>query len=109
VDWTAYKRKCDEPDVFSRWMLQRTAELLAPEPVAAKLLAAVAGVRVAKPADHRGGPETDMFVLSLETEECELIVEVLEAMRADGWRWADGRGLGGFVEAWQEYRRTRPD
>lgn len=101
MDWDEYKKRCDTPGVVSRWMLERTAELVDPS-VAAHLLAAMSGKPLPKPEGHKGGPETDMFELDLEDAVTAAVVEAVERAHAAGV----GK-LGGFVAAWREYRDGR--
>lgn len=107
MDWNRYKQLCDTPNVFSRWMLEQTVELLGDD-VARLLEATLSGAPLAKPEDHRGGPPSDMFVLTLSLEHVERVCAAVEAAVRSG-RWTSGtaeRGLGGFHEAWSEYRRA---
>ena len=104
MNWTSYKALCDRPDVWSRWMLEQTRELL-DGPARLCLAAALARSPLPKPADHKGGPATDMLVLQLTGQRRR---EVLEAVRCavSAGRTTSAprdRGLGGFVESWQEY------
>lgn len=105
MDWDRYKRLCDQPNVISRWMLEQTLELVAEQETAAVLRAALASAPLQKPPDHRGGPATDMYVLHLGGPQLEAIVALVQAARATGTVTSatTQRGLGGFVEAWNEY------
>jgi len=106
MDWNDYKRLCDSPPVFSRWMLEQSMELLVGEPqLTAALGRALVAPPLAKPVDHRGGAGTDMFVLSLSVYEASEIASAIDAA-IDGGRTTAAtrtRGLGGFREAWREY------
>jgi len=104
LDWSSYKRLCDRPDTWSRWMLQQTRELLT-GPLAEQLGAALAGRPIAKPEDHRGSNATDMFVLELSVASRLDILSVIESAQRAGLTTSAtvGRGLGGFLEAWREY------
>ena len=104
MDWDEYKKRCDEPRVVSRWMLERTAELVDPA-VAAHLLDATSGKPLPKPEGHKGGPATDMFELQLDDAIADAIVAAVERAHAAGkGEGAGSRKLGGFVAAWREYR-----
>ena len=107
MDWPAYKRLCDRPDVWSRWMLEQTAALLADADLRARLAAHARTAPLDKPSDHRGGSATDMFTLDLTPDEAERILAALESARSKGDTTiaTRARGLGGFVEAWAEYHR----
>lgn len=107
MDWDRYKLISDSPDVCSRWLLEQTLELVDDPALAARLRAAVDGPPLEKPADHRGGPETDMFPMSLTLDEVQRLCRAVEAAAAAGRETSAtrGRGLGGFVETWREYAR----
>ena len=98
MDWDEYKKRCDTPSVVSRWMLERTAELM-DAGVAEHLLAATSGEPLPKPEGHKGGPDTDMFELHLDDAIADAVLEAVERAHATG----SGK-LGGFVMAWREYR-----
>lgn len=108
VNWTDYKALCDSPEVLSRWMLTQTLELLTLEEgcdeVFRALSAALQAPPLPKPADHRGGPATDMFRLALSREDAEAVAALVARAAAAGRTTSAtaGRGLGGFTEAWQE-------
>ena len=107
MDWDAYKARCDSPEVWSRWMLGQTLELLSDDAELSALLhRALAGEAIAKPPGHRGGAATDMLELRLDQAQADAVVaRVRRAVElgaeTEGTR---GRGLGGFLEAWMEYR-----
>jgi len=107
MDWARYKALCDAPEVFSRWMLEQTLELLGDAHPAAALEATLRGAPLEKPADHRGGAATDMFVLALPITEVRAVVEAVAhaVARGETTGATRQRGLGGFVEAWSEYER----
>ncbi len=112
MDWDEYKKRCDEPGVVSRWMLERTAELV--DPAAAEhLLAATSGKPLPKPEGHKGGPATDMFELHLDDAIADAVVAAVErADEAGKGEGGSGKGAGsrklrGFVAAWREYRSNR--
>lgn len=102
VDWASYKELCDRPNVLSRWMLTETASLLEP-PLRQRLLAQLA-TPLPKPPDHRGGTDTDMFEVALSGAEVHAVRLAVERAAQAGTATprTQGRGLGGFVEAWRE-------
>jgi hypothetical protein len=106
VDWSRYKARCDAGDVVSRWLLEQTAALLddvGDGALAAPLRSALAGAVLEKPADHRGGPETDMIELDLDAAAARRIADRVAGLAADPTlRLPGGRGLGGLPEAWGE-------
>lgn len=104
MDWDAYKRRCDTPDVISRWMLEQTAELLEGA-LRVEVEAALTGLPLPKPDDHKGGAATDMFQLELKPQQvlavhARVVRAVTTGEVTSGTR---NRGLGGFEEAWREY------
>ena len=106
MDWERYKQLCDTPTVFTRWMLEQTRELVIQRGGDETLLdRALSRVALPKPQDHKGGPATDVFELELALDEVAGIVRVVAAAHAEGAHTSATRqrGLGGFVEAWQEY------
>jgi len=108
MDWDRYKQRCDTPSVFSRWMLEQTLELLRRQGIAsAALERSLQNAVIAKPADHKGSTATDMFELQMCSEEVAVIVSAVLSARAHGSATSAtrSRGLGGFVETWQEYER----
>ena len=102
MDWDEYKRRCDTPGVVSRWMLERTAELV-DRAVAKHLLAATSGKPLPKPEGHKGGPDTDMFELHLDDAVADAVLAAVE--RAYAAERAGHQKLRGFVAAWREYGR----
>ena len=108
MDWQRYKARCNAPDVWSRWMLMQTMELLAgQDELIAPLQRALDGPPLAKPAGHKGGPATDMFQLALNEAQAKTILATVRqaAQRGAQTSCTRGRGLGGFQEAWLEYRQ----
>ena len=106
MDWSEYKRLCDRPCTFSRWMIEQSIELVADEPRLSSLLArALQDPELEKPQGHRGGTATDMFTLRLQPDEAVALYRHVQAAACDGRRTAATRerGLGGFVAAWREY------
>ena len=86
-------------------MLEQTLELVEGEEIATVLVGALASKALTKPADHRGGEATDMFVLDLAAAQRATILRLVSAASDDGrvTSKTTERGLGGFVEAWREY------
>ena len=105
MDWQKYKQLCVSPGVCSRWLLTQTVELLDDDVVAARLRQTLSRQPLAKPLDHRGGVETDMFRVRLSLAEARVVLAAVEAavVRGAATSGTRGRGLGGFVEAWREY------
>ena len=108
MDWDAYKARCDSPEVWSRWMLSQTLELLSGDAeLGAPLRRALCGKPIAKPSRHKGGACTDMFELRLDETQAEAVVAAVRRAVERGAVTAGTRrrGLRGFLEAWVEYRR----
>jgi hypothetical protein len=109
MGWDEYKRLCDRPDVWSRWMLAQTRELLvhAERDDLAQLLDIGKRTPVPKPSGHKGDDTTDMFQIALTRADVAAITGIVTASAAAGERTqaTRARGLGGFVEAWSEYLR----
>ena len=109
MDWKHYKARCEAPEVWSRWMLVQTMELVAGHPrLVAELRRAMAAQPLAKPPGHKGGSATDMFELNLTAFQADTILAVVRqaAERGADTAGTRGRGLGGFVAAWLDYRRS---
>lgn len=113
MKWSRYKALCDRPDVLSRWMLERTVELLERDTPArcdglADAMRAVLGSEpLPRPVDHLGPPATDMFAAGLDASVVHATLAVVDAAAAQGWL-AGVLGLRsafGFVTAWREYAR----
>ncbi len=105
MDWANYRMLCDRGDVLSRYLLGCTIDLLADADEASlvqELLRVLAEDPLPKPPDHRAGAASDFFLVELEPAAARRILQVVVAAREAGWRTEAGRGLGGFVEAWQE-------
>lgn len=106
MDWNDYKALCDSPQMFSRWMIEQSIELLNGSPhLADRLLRVLRGESLDKPVDHRGGAVTDMFEVALVVDDARAIHRtVIDAVSVG--RTTSGtkpRGLGGFAQAWGEY------
>jgi len=109
MDWPRYRRLCDRPDVCSRWMLERTIDLLEDHPAAAALRQVLQTAPLARPADHRGPPDTDMFIAALEPGLVAAVLAVV-SRRAAGNELAtllNGRSPAGFEAAWREFAALR--
>ncbi len=107
MDWKAYKALCDRPDVWSRWMLMQTLELLEGDAaLAVPLHRALAAEPLEKPAGHKGGDATDMFRLPMEAVQAKAVAAAVSRAVERGAETSGtrGRGLGGFLEAWMEFR-----
>ncbi len=107
MDWARYKALCDQPDYWSRWMLEQCIELFQQldEPDLSQALQRVLQTQpLAMPDDHLGHPATEMFQLRLSPSQHTEAVAAVTAAVARGLTTSgtSNRGLGGFLEAWQE-------
>ncbi len=86
-------------------------ELLGSDHLKALLRVALATQPLPKPADHRGGPATDMFIVAIARDPLNKIVDdVRDAVNNDRrTTQTQARGLGGFIAAWVEYQRYVSD
>lgn len=108
MDWRHYKARCDSPDVWSRWMLAQTMELAAGDPELVALMnGALAQQPLRKPPGHKGGAATDMFELHLDAAQADAMLALVRQAVERGAETGGtrGRGLGGFLQAWTDYRR----
>ncbi len=108
MKWSTYKQLCDRPDYWSRWMLEQCIDLLAQlheESLRGVLEQALQGEALPVPEDHRGPVASAMYHLMLSGESRLAMVSAISKARELGLYTAqtEGRGLAGFVEAWQEY------
>jgi hypothetical protein len=108
MDWPTYKRLCDQPDHWSRWMLEQCTDLLGQlqeDGLVGALQRALSGQALATPVDHQGGQAVQIYVLRLPLDQRREICRAIEQAVSAGLSTAQtkSRGLGGFVEAWQEY------
>ena len=107
MEWERYKQLCDQPNVLSRWLLEQTRELAVrvDSSIVPLLDATLQCAPLTKPADQRVASETDMFTLAWSQREVAVVVELVVSARDRGTTTSATRlrGLGGFIEAWQEY------
>lgn len=113
MEWSRYKALCDQPDYWSRWMLEQCIdvfETLQEGELAAQLEQALTGAPLAVPADHKNHPATHMFQLNLPAPSRIAAFTAIETAIAQGvvTPQTRSRGLGGFAEAWQEYADYYP-
>ncbi len=103
MDWDTYKRLCDLPDYWSRWMLLRSAVLLeerGAHALGARVCEPLLGAGLPKPPGHRGPAATDMFCLHLTAQEARAVCQHIAAAHAEQRAHAE-------VVAWEEYARSR--
>ncbi len=110
MDWATYKALCNQPDVWSRWMLEQSEELLtllAENELCLLLHNARSAQPLPMPEDHRlqGHQPVQMFQLRLPQAVRRQILAVMQRAKVRGLftEATRERGLGGFCEAWQEF------
>ncbi len=110
MDWSSYKEICDRPDVLSRWMLRRSAQLLAdlepPETELGRVLnEAAEGELIPAPVDFRGPPELRMVCAGLDTGTVARVwFHLHELMAQCTAEEVRALRLVGIEVAWREYR-----
>ena len=102
MQWEDYKRLCERPDYFSRWALQLTGETVS-DPALRKTLADVTRrAPLDKPADHRGGPETDYFQVDVAMHHALLVVHQIGIAVSES-EGRQQRRLNHLRVVWGEY------
>ncbi len=87
---------------MSRWLLERTAQLVGGS-LAGVLRAVAAGAPLPKPADHKGGEETDMFEVRLQPGDAATLLRRVREAAGLGPNEAPAGRLRGVAIAWQEH------
>ena len=114
MNWERYKARCDEPRVISRWLLEHTAALLEESPggasgatpaLAATLRAAANQRPLPKPADHKGGAQTDMFQTPLPLTAAKAVLAAMQRLAAT----PSALPLKAATAAWAEYCAAAAD
>ena len=108
MQWETYKALCDQPDHWSRWMLEQCADLMAQlqrADLQALLEAALEQPPLPMPPDHRGSAAVQMYQLQLTRPQREALLAAVAEAQHKGLTTSQTaqRGLGGFVQAWQEF------
>ena len=99
MDWTEYKRLCDRPQVMSRHLLARSAEILSQagdSALASRIQGVSDGDSLMRPLDHRGDARSHMFLVRFTQREVDQVLRALARIEAP-----DGKVL---TAAWREYR-----
>lgn len=105
MDWSEYKDICDRTNVFSRWALERTRNLLSRE-LCTELDRGTGSDAIPKPTDHKGDCRTDMFEVDLEIAIQQAIVK--ELSRRSEHESAQKVGttrISPLLKAWEELLR----
>lgn len=110
MDWDTYKELSHSPAYFTRWALDRTTIHLH-----GTLREHVERYKcqqpLEKPADHKGGRETDVLKLELSLECARSIVASLQDARAK-LKLEEGSSqpnLGTLIKSWEEYEQALRD
>ena len=103
MDWATYRALCDAPQRFTRWMLAESAALLSSQALRQALESALDSDPLEKPEDHKGGAQTDVFLLTLSAAQTEAVLASIRDAITRGQLTTGGRNLGGFEAAWSEY------
>lgn len=108
MDWPTYKRLCDQPDYWSRWMLEQCIDLLQQveeAQLADRIRRALTDPPLPTPADHRGAAATHMYRLEMPAVERHALLGAIQraAELNLSTKQTQQRGLGGFVEACREF------
>lgn len=108
MNWTDYKTACERPDCFSRHALEITIAALEGAD-AVRIASFLERTPIEKPADHRGGAETDFFPVAMEPGLVERVIAVLRGVARSGGPRA-GR-YAHLAVVWSEYLDTldRPE
>ena len=112
MDWASYKRLCDQPNYWSRWMLEESKQLFdaaGANDIAQQLADALGKPPLPLPDGHNGSPLAQMFVLDMPSGQRARAADLMAHLVARKVRTARTaeRGLGGFAEAWQEFAARR--
>lgn len=106
MDWSSYKKVCDQPNVLSRWLLIQTSAVCSNE-LRQRIEAILAAVPLEKPEDHKGGAALDMFETYFSLAGVRAISVHVEAACSSGTQTTGDvvRDYQGILRAWQEYER----
>ncbi len=103
MNWDCYRALCDSPQYFTRWMIERSAAIVGDAELQNAVRRALHSRALDKPAGHKGGADTDVFEMRLTAAQAAHMLEAVHRAAAEGRTTQEGRGLGGFVAAWNEY------
>ncbi|NVJ61954.1 MAG: hypothetical protein HWE27_16300 [Gammaproteobacteria bacterium] len=110
METNTYHEICAKPSSFSRRELEQT--LMALEKIESKKFGLVSDFLkskpVEKPALHRGGKQTDYFIVQISTKEAEEIVEELgtleaQAVTLEGHSTPDALHYASLLDRWFNY------
>ena len=105
MNWSEYKDICDRTNVFSRWALERTRNLLSQE-VGTQLERGTRSDAIPKPDDHKGDHRTDMFEVSLNLVTQQAIVnELTQRTEDESAQNHSTMRISPLLKAWEELLR----
>ncbi len=107
VDWLEYARRCEAPDVMSRWLLETTARLIG-DKLGAHLTAVVLQAPLPLPSDHTRDARADMFQVNFHAAQVRAIGSALTAAAGDD-ETARKIGVGRLRHitiAWSEHEQA---
>lgn len=105
MNWSDYKDICDRTNVFSRWALDRTQNLLTPE-LSKELELGVVADAIPKPEDHKGDHRTDMFEVNLDVEiQQGIVAELSQQAGRESTQDLSAPKISPLLKAWEELLR----
>ena len=102
MDSKEYGRICVQPNALARPVIENALQIIkgADPGLGEDIRGILSGRPVQKPPKHQGGPETDIFLVTLERADVEKAVDILFHMEAS----AVGSGASRFsklVDSWK--------
>lgn len=105
MNWSEYKDICDRTNVFSRWALERTRNLLSQE-LCKELDRGTGSDAIPKPDDHKGDHRTDMFEVDLGLAIQQAIVhELTQRVECESTQSSSSTRISPLLKAWEELLR----
>ncbi len=111
-----YKAILARPDVFPRGVLTRTIRILQRRGMAeaSDLLRFLNSAPISKPPKHTGGPESDVFSVTISSEEASRIVDCMglleaESLSEEGDTTPKASEYGTLLDRWNRYCRYRAE
>ena len=105
MNWSEYKDICDRTNVFSRWALERTRNLL-PKELSTELDSGTGSDAIPKPDDHKGDHRTDMFEVDLGLAIQQAIVnELTQRSEFESAQNPSTTRISPLLKAWEELLR----
>ena len=104
MDWDTYKELSHSPEFFTRWALETTSRYV--HGSLKGILIECARIQpLEKPADHKGGSETDVLRLDLDNATVRSIIDSLvdEAIKAKLEEGSAQPNFNPLIRSWEEY------